>query len=138
VRFAVALLAFATLPACYDPQVKDRGYLCNAQDPSPCPDGYQCVNGFCDNGSSRTTTQGVADGSTGDSATRPPDLAGQTPVSNPDLSSPDPTPDLSPMPTPGPDMTPAPSCVPTGGDCTYHNDAICCSSYCIYKTNTCK
>jgi hypothetical protein len=30
------------------------------------------------------------------------------------------------------------SCVATGGDCTFHNDAICCSGYCIYSSNTCR
>jgi hypothetical protein len=30
------------------------------------------------------------------------------------------------------------SCVATGGDCTYHRDAVCCSGYCVYSTNKCK
>ncbi|MCU1279304.1 MAG: hypothetical protein JWM53_2850, partial [bacterium] len=32
----------------------------------------------------------------------------------------------------------APSCVATGGNCSNHNDAICCSHYCVYATNTCR
>ena len=29
-------------------------------------------------------------------------------------------------------------CVGKGGDCTYHNNSVCCSNYCVYSTNTCK
>lgn len=32
----------------------------------------------------------------------------------------------------------APACVPTGGDCSGHNDAVCCSKYCVYATNSCR
>jgi hypothetical protein len=32
----------------------------------------------------------------------------------------------------------APVCVPSGGDCTSHNDSACCSHYCVYSTNKCK
>jgi hypothetical protein len=42
-----------------------------------------------------------------------------------------------------PDLAPQkdlakPSCVGTGGDCTYHNNSVCCSNYCTYSTNTCR
>ncbi|HWE27900.1 MAG TPA: hypothetical protein VHB97_07850 [Polyangia bacterium] len=30
------------------------------------------------------------------------------------------------------------ACVATGGSCATHNDAVCCSHYCVYATNTCK
>lgn len=30
------------------------------------------------------------------------------------------------------------ACVGPGGDCTFHNDAVCCSNYCIYSTNKCR
>ena len=39
---------------------------------------------------------------------------------------------------PRPDLSQPQQCVPSGGDCTYHNNKICCSNYCIYKTNTCR
>jgi len=32
----------------------------------------------------------------------------------------------------------AAACVATGGSCPNHNDAICCSHYCVYATNSCK
>lgn len=32
----------------------------------------------------------------------------------------------------------APACLPTGGDCSGHNDAACCSKYCVYATNSCR
>jgi hypothetical protein len=32
----------------------------------------------------------------------------------------------------------APACVPTGGDCTYHKNSVCCSHYCIYSSETCR
>ena len=32
----------------------------------------------------------------------------------------------------------ATACLPTGGNCSFHNDAACCSNYCIYATNLCR
>src|ERR1700681_2828647 len=67
-----------------------------------------CDDGHCDNSA------------TPDSSSAAPDM------SPADFSTPPPAPDLGP------------ACVPTGGDCTYHNNSACCSSYCIYSSNTCR
>jgi hypothetical protein len=98
------LLALLFLSACYNPQILNRGYRCNPDDTPACPVGFQCIDGYCDDGSGRSVA--------------------------PDLASPA---DLAPPP---PDL--ARSCVGSGGDCRYHRDSVCCSKYCVYRTNTCQ
>jgi hypothetical protein len=36
---------------CYEPKLKNFGFSCDATAAKPCPDGYFCRNGFCDDGS---------------------------------------------------------------------------------------
>jgi hypothetical protein len=49
---AVLTMATAALVAgCYSPKLSNYGFACDSQAPKPCPDGYFCHNGFCDDGS---------------------------------------------------------------------------------------
>jgi hypothetical protein len=45
---------------CYQPKLKNFGFACDATAPKPCPDGYFCRGGFCDDG-----TGGAPPGNTG-------------------------------------------------------------------------
>ncbi|HEX6836656.1 MAG TPA: hypothetical protein VF334_08790 [Polyangia bacterium] len=44
-------MAATTLAAgCYQPKLKNFGFVCDSSAPKPCPDGYFCRSGFCDDG----------------------------------------------------------------------------------------
>jgi hypothetical protein len=118
----LALLLVSMGAGCFNPQVKDLGFACSLADVDPCPVGFQCINGFCDNGSGarRTPTADL-------SAAKPADMAQQQ--SLPDLAKPvihdmakPPLPDMS-LP---PDLMPA--CVTDGNACAHSSD--CCSGHC--------
>jgi hypothetical protein len=98
------------LAGCFDPQIPSGGFTCSPPDHAQCPEGFSCVNNLCVQGTSQI-------------------------VNLPDLTDPDSftesAPDL------GHDLAKA-MCVASGGDCTYHRDAVCCSGSCIYSTNKCK
>lgn len=133
----VAVAAALLCAGCYAPKVKNRGFSCVATQADACPAGFACINGLCDDGSGGAPPAPVADmaqgngggGGGGGGGDGSNDMAHATH----DMSMPPPV-DMS-MPAP-PDM--ASSCVAKGGDCTYHNDSICCSKYCIYSSNTCR
>lgn len=102
---------------------------------SACPSSTACVHfvtptqgtGTGGNGAGTGGNRGTSDMARASSSS---DMA-QASSGDPDMAS-----------SPPIDMATAPadmlSCLPTGGDCTGHNDAICCSKYCVYATNTCK
>jgi len=47
----VMTLAAAALAAgCYQPKLKNFGFACDSSAPKPCPNGYFCNSGFCDDG----------------------------------------------------------------------------------------
>ncbi|MGZ3406029.1 MAG: hypothetical protein ACXVAN_06260, partial [Polyangia bacterium] len=51
-RSAVLTLATMALAAgCYGPKLRNFGFSCDPQAIKPCPDGYFCNSGFCDDGS---------------------------------------------------------------------------------------
>jgi len=50
----VLTLATALVAGCYSPKLTNFGFACDSQAPKPCPDGYFCRNGFCDDGSGGT------------------------------------------------------------------------------------
>ncbi len=91
-----------------------------------CPVGQSCVAGQCVGGDPGASND-LSVPPVADMAEATLDLS----EAKPDLST---APDL--LSSLALDLTPA--CVATGGDCTYHNNGICCSNYCVYKTNTCK
>ncbi len=101
---------------------------CGGSGISVCPQQQPCVhfvgpsggtggNGASDDGGAVTVA---------DMAHAPPDLGAK---SGDMASSPS---DLASTPA---DLL---SCVAAGGNCSNHNDAICCSHYCVYATNTCR
>jgi hypothetical protein len=137
IRFGVLALLFVC--SCYSPRLRNRGYACDQRDPKPCPDGYACVDGICDNGAGGpgpiARSQDLSIAASGDDmAESTADLA-QTvgdmakPIAIPDLAQP--LVDLAQSP---PDL--APSCVALDGYCP-HDDSVCCSKWCNYNTNKC-
>ena len=50
-RRAMFTLVLLGAASCYSPQLSNFGFACDTSAPKPCPDGYYCNNGFCDDGS---------------------------------------------------------------------------------------
>jgi hypothetical protein len=50
----MSALAMALIAGCYTPKLNNFGFACDSQAAKPCPDGYFCHNGFCDDGSGGT------------------------------------------------------------------------------------
>jgi hypothetical protein len=136
------IFALVLVSGCYAPSVRNDGYACDPTADKPCPDGFRCIDGVCDDGSGggpRTTPVPGADlammsvdqdmamsGQPGDDlATKPAADLAQTPA---DLAQT--PPDLAQTP---PDL--AQACVPLGGAC--QQDADCCSDWCSYSTWHC-
>jgi hypothetical protein len=129
-KWVVVLLAVS---GCFNPQVQSGDFACNPPEHPECPQGFTCVNNLCIEDSEAANLP-VADLSDQRDLARPPLVnPSMPPKTVVDLGAPA---DLSPLAA-RPDLA-QPMCVATGGDCTYHNDAVCCSSYCIYSTNKCK
>lgn len=53
------VLAAALVSGCYTPKLKNFGFACDSSAPKPCPDGYFCNNGYCDDGSGGTPPGGT-------------------------------------------------------------------------------
>ena len=64
--WALATLALAA--GCYQPKLQNFGFSCDPQAFKPCPDGYFCRNGFCDDGSGGTPPPGTGGNGDGDMA----------------------------------------------------------------------
>jgi hypothetical protein len=129
-RWLVCVGLVSTLCGCFNPRVKDFGFACNVNDVDPCPAGFQCVNGYCDDGSGgRPPGGGSASVDMSLAATM--DMAGA--VQSIDMAPSNQSLDMAQPPIidmaqpPGPDMTP-PICQPIGGSCTSYKD--CCSGHC--------
>ncbi len=101
---------------------------CGGSGLSVCPQQQPCVHFVGpSNGTGGNGTSDDAGGDTiADMAHASPDLG----VKSGDMSA---------APS---DLATAPAdllaCVATGGNCSNHNDAVCCSHYCVYATNTCR
>ncbi|MCU1282255.1 MAG: hypothetical protein JWM53_5801, partial [bacterium] len=54
---AVAALAMAA--GCFQPKLQNFGFACDPQAAKPCPDGYFCRSGFCDDGSGGSPPAGT-------------------------------------------------------------------------------
>src|SRR5690349_883609 len=106
------------LGGCWSPHVKNFGFACSPTDRNGCPVGFQCLNGYCDDGSGGanpgTSGNHAVDMSLASAAadmaqsTAPADLAQ---ASQPDLSRP--VADMSKPATP-PDLL---TCKPDGATC---------------------
>jgi hypothetical protein len=121
------LLGALACAGCFRPKLAGESFYCHQNDNPACPDGQTCVDGRC-----------VSPGLEGDGGLEPVDLLppgapddGAISMPPSDLSTPQSMPDLSKPP----DLS---MCVGPGGSCNYHNNAICCSGYCIYSSETCK
>ena len=117
-RIASFALLATWLTGCYAPHFASPGFFCAPGDPTGCPSGQVCTSGRCVDATA-TSTADLSTSSADAALSSSTDLA-----SSDDLSAP-------------PDLAVA-ACRPTGGDCTYHQDKLCCSSYCVYSTNKCK
>jgi hypothetical protein len=142
--FLAGLLLVAT--GCFDPKIQSGAFTCHPPDHPQCPDGQQCVGGYCVQPGSTVPTPSENDLA---AAATEPDLAPVGPTTpTMDLRQPPPAADLSAAAAPDlsrqhPDLSIAhdmatPTCVGPRGDCTYHQNSVCCSNYCIYSTNTCR
>lgn len=100
-------------------------WLAGGCDCVPCPGGYACVLGRCQP-SGIAPPADLATEATPDDLAIPPMSTDLSVTAGADLSTSLPPPDL------------APACVPKGGSCYFHKDAVCCSRYCIYSSNTCR
>jgi len=117
------LLAFS---GCFNPQIQSGDFACDPPDHPQCPQGFTCVNKLCLADSEAVNVPLDDLSYAGDLATPPLITPSMPPKSVADMGV-----------AARPDLA-QPMCVATGGDCTYHQDAVCCSSYCIYSTNKCK
>ena len=95
---------------CFDPQISSGAFTCTADHPQ-CPEGFSCIDNSCVQGTNPPAN--LPDLTQADALESTIDLANAH--------------DLAKS-----------SCVASGGDCTYHRDAVCCSGSCVYSTNKCK
>ena len=51
VQTTMVLAAALVAAGCYQPKLKNFGFACDPSAAKPCPDGYCCRSGFCDDGS---------------------------------------------------------------------------------------
>jgi hypothetical protein len=131
-RWLVVVGLLGTFSGCFNPRVKNLGFACNATDPSPCPGGFQCLNGFCDDGSGGPRPSG---GSPDMSHAAPAnDLAMTPPAQSVDMAQLQTIMDLAQPQTivdmaqaPMPDLA-KPTCQPLNAPCTSYKD--CCSGHC--------
>jgi hypothetical protein len=69
VQATMVLAAALVASGCYTPKLQNFGFACDSGSIKPCPDGYICRNGFCDDGSGGTPPGGTGgNGDTGDMA----------------------------------------------------------------------
>lgn len=131
--FAACVFGFSS-SGCFNPKIKSGGFACSTADPTPCPSGFYCVNGLC-----QDHPGGGAGGAGGVGGNGDPDMAMSTGdmsniVAGNDLSSTGGAPDLSQPPvqdmaTTPPDMV---KCAAPGTFCL--SGSGCCSKSCTLFT----
>jgi len=104
---------------CYSPGIKNKGFACNPEVEPPCPSGFYCVDGLCQN--KPGTSSGVG-GVGADSGMTPPDLSTSMHGGDFDFSMPS-----TDQATAPPDMVRT-MCLPANSACLVDDD--CCSHKC--------
>ena len=64
----MTMAATALAAGCYQPKLKNFGFACDSSAPKPCPDGYFCRSGFCDDGTGGSPPASGGNGSDQDMA----------------------------------------------------------------------
>ncbi len=67
VVLGASTLAVALAAGCYQPKLKNFGFACDPSAAKPCPDGYFCNQGYCDDGSGGTPPGTGGNGGSGGS-----------------------------------------------------------------------
>jgi hypothetical protein len=133
-RLLLCVALLGPFSGCFNPRVKNFGFACNANDVLPCPAGFQCRNGYCDDGSGGSPPGG------GTSTDMSMSVATTSDMSQPqsrDMAQPvaDMTQSIPDLAN-GPDMTQV-TCQVVGAPCQSHVD--CCSGHChtVISPHTC-
>src|SRR5437868_4570916 len=97
-RWLVVVCVVGAFSGCFNPRVKNLGFACAASDVNPCPAGFRCLNGYCDDGSGGAAPGGGVGGNGGgaDMTRAEPmnDLSAPA-MQSMDLARPQPTTDLA-------------------------------------------
>jgi hypothetical protein len=120
VRFSLllaAILVVAGVGGCYSPGIKNKGFSCSPDVEPPCPSGFYCVDGLCQNKPGTSSGVGGVAADAGSAA----DMATTIHGGDFDFALP---PDLTMVP---PDMTRV-QCRPAATPCLVDED--CCSKSC--------
>ncbi len=125
---AACSLGLALSGGCFKPDVKNGGFACSMTDDPPCPSGFFCVNGLCedhpgngsDNADLSTGTGGNGGGGGG---------GGGGGVSSTDMAHP-----IADLAQAG-DLATGGACGMTGDDCT--SQACCSGHLCFPGLNVC-
>jgi hypothetical protein len=119
---------------CFNPKIKPGGFACSTSDPIPCPSGFFCVNGLCQDTPGGSGGAGGVGGNggpdmavtvAGDMSTAPSAGRDMMPTSAP----PDLTQSVQDMAQPPPDML---KCSAPGAGCIFSSS--CCSNSCTFFT----
>jgi len=127
---ACSLTLALSVAGCFKPDVKNGGFACSMTDNPPCPEGFHCVNGLCEDQSGASTGGDLATGTGGNGGSGGSAGGGgggggvstDMAQSNVDLAQ------------PVGDMASS-ACGTTGDDCT---SQACCSGHsCVPVFNVC-
>ena len=115
---------------CFKPDVKNQGFSCEPTDNPPCPEGFFCVNGLCQDHQGPSSSGDMSTGTGGNGGNGGGGGGGGGGGLSTDMAQS--TVDLAQAPG---DMASSGACGMTGDDCT---SQMCCSGHtCIPGFNVC-